>query len=321
MEGSPWNGPVTGRCCTRSIRISTWSTGRLKTGPIELKVSVVTDEEPLFNLPRWREPGTIEKVERFPKNTPWPAGLHVPLRARSKARRFRHFPSRHGDRSRAERFHRPGAANRHGSARNADETLHITGSADDIEYFDNGKVGSSGLDWFRIEFRAMSRGCSPPTLRCRIRWWSRRCSVYTADGKEYREGANANERVHQQTEGHRTEISRMLQPQGVYFLKVEANSPGYEVELRLRRPAPFTDPRQAVRTAMYDHISQVDAWLMNRPRGASVDRRIRDTGSLLGTHCMSCHTQSGVWGPAGAMLNGYRPENVANLPAPDERDV
>src|SRR4030095_7292519 len=93
----------------------------------------------------------------------------------------------------------------------------------------------------------------------------------------------------------------------------EANSPGYEVELRLRRPAPVSDPWQAIKLAMYDHLAQVDAWLLNRPRGASVDRRIRDTGSLLGTHCMSCHTQSGVWGPVGPMLNGYPIENVANF--------
>ena len=32
--------------------------------------------------------------------------------------------------------------------------------------------------------------------------------------------------------------------------------------------------------------------MANRPRGASVDRRIRDTGNLLGTQCMSCHTQT-----------------------------
>jgi hypothetical protein len=64
---------------------------------------------------------------------------------------------------------------------------------------------------------------------------------------------------------------------------------------------------------MYDHMTQVDAWLLNRPRGAAVDRRIRDTGSLLGTHCMSCHTQSGVWGPVGGALNGYRIETVGNL--------
>jgi HEAT repeat protein len=99
----------------------------------------------------------------------------------------------------------------------------------------------------------------------------------------------------------------------VYFLRAEANAPGYEIELRLLKPAPYTDARLAVRQAMYDHIGQVDAWLTNRPRGASVERRIRDTGNLMGTHCMSCHTQSGVWGPAIPIQNGYRLENKQNF--------
>src|SRR5262249_28074235 len=52
-----------------------------KSATFDLKVSAVTDEEPVFNLPRWREPGVIQKVDAFPKDTPWPAGLHVALRA------------------------------------------------------------------------------------------------------------------------------------------------------------------------------------------------------------------------------------------------
>ena len=48
-------------------------------GPAELKVTPVEDEAPLFNLPRWREPGTIQKVEAFPTHTPW-NNAHVPLR-------------------------------------------------------------------------------------------------------------------------------------------------------------------------------------------------------------------------------------------------
>ena len=47
-------------------------------------------------------------------------------------------------------------------------------------------------------------------------------------------------------------------PGGVYFLRVEANSPGYDLELRIRRPAPYTDVRAAVRMGMYDHIAQVE---------------------------------------------------------------
>ena len=104
-----------------------------------------------------------------------------------------------------------------------------------------------------------------------------------------------------------------MQPGGVYFLRAEANAPGYEIELRLLQPAPYRDPRMAVRQGLYDHLAQVDAWLTNRPRGASVERRIRDTGNLLGTHCMSCHTQAGVWGSAVPVEHGYPVENIQNF--------
>lgn len=281
-------------------------------GQVTLRVTAVEDEEPIFNLPRWREVGTIQKVERFPKQTPWPAGLHIPLRVDVK-------PVTFGNSSRGMVIEtepndsisdaQPIVMGRSGE----NETLHITGGADDIEYFDNGKIGTSGLDWFRISFEGKAPRLFTANLTVPDPLVVSQVLFYNPDGTEYREGANANERVHQQTEGHRTEISRLLKPGSTYFLKVEANSPGYEVELRLRRPAPYTDARGAVRLAMYDHLAQVDAWLLNRPRGGSVDRRIRDTGSLLGSHCMSCHTQSGVWGPAGPIANGYRLENVANF--------
>ncbi|MEC7565966.1 MAG: hypothetical protein VX738_09820, partial [Planctomycetota bacterium] len=128
--------------------------------------------------------------------------------------------------------------------------------------------------------------------------------------ESYSKGLNENERSHQQEETHRIAVNRILAPGETYFLRVEANSPAYDLELRCVKPAPYTDPRQTIRHALYDHIGQVDAWLTNRPRGASVDRRIRDSGNLLGTNCMSCHTQSGVWGPAVALENGYRVKNV-----------
>ncbi|MEO8126825.1 MAG: hypothetical protein ABI822_07010, partial [Bryobacteraceae bacterium] len=283
-----------------------------KTESLTLKVTAVQDEEPLFNLARWREPGSIQKVERFPVHTPWPAGLKVPLRVDVKPVDF--GVSKRGMVIEAEPNDSIAEAQPiMMGASGGDETLHITGGADDIEYFDNGKVGASGLDYFRIDYQGKQARLFTANLIVPDPLIVSQVLFYTADGKEYREGANANERVHQQSEGHRTEINRLLQPGGVYFLKVESNSPGYDVELRLRRPGPYTDPRQAVQMAMYDQMAQVDAWLLNRPRGASVDRRIRDTGSLLGSHCMSCHTQSGVWGPAGAMLNGYRAENVGNF--------
>jgi hypothetical protein len=274
-----------------------------KAASVALRVTAVEDEEPSFNMPRWREPGTIQKLERFPARTPWPPNASVALRVDVRPVRFGAsargmvVETEPNDSIADAQLIVLGASGK-------DENIHITGSADDIEYFDNGKIGESGPDWFRIEFK----GAEPRLFTANLT-----LPDPLVVAQLLFEGANANERVHQQTEGHRTAINRLLQPGGVYFLKVEANSPGYEVELRVRRPAPYTDPREAVKLGMYDHMAQVHAWLLNRPRGASVDRRIRDTGSLLGTHCMSCHTQSGVWGPVGAMLNGYRPENVANL--------
>lgn len=281
-------------------------------GVATLRIVAVEDEEPDFNLPRWRELGTIQKTERFPRKTPWPQGLTVPIRV--SVRTVQPGESTRGMVLEAEPNDSIASAQPVSmGASGGDETLHITGSADDIEYFDNGRVGANGLDWFRIEFRGQRPMLFTANLTTADPLVVSQLLFYTGDGKEYREGANENERVHQQTEGHRTMISRLLKPGGVYFLKVEANAPGYDVELRLRRPAPFSDPRAAVRLAMYDHLGQVNAWLLNRPRGAAVERRIRDTGSLLGTHCMSCHTQSGVWGPAGPALHGYRIENVANF--------
>jgi HEAT repeat protein len=281
------------------------------TGTYTLSVKPVEKEAAIFNLPRWQESGAVQAVNAFPELTPWPQGTKLDVHV--TVRDIDYGISKRGmivetepNNSIAQAQPIPLADG------DSDQTIHIIGGADDIEYFDNGLVDKSGDDWFRIEYK----GSQTRLLTCNLvvtdPFVVARVRFYTADGKEYKTGMNANERVHQQTEEHRTEINRMLKPGGVYFLRAEANSPGYDLELRIRRPAPYTDPRDAVRQAMYDHIAQVDAWLMNRPRGASVERRIRDTGNLLGTQCMSCHTQSGVWGPAVPLQMGYRIENVQN---------
>ncbi|MEP7363900.1 MAG: hypothetical protein ABI972_11640 [Acidobacteriota bacterium] len=282
-----------------------------KAGLYTLKLNKVESEDAIFNKPRWREMGSIGSITPFPKSTPWPTGKSVRLRAwlkpiiAGRATRGQILEAEPNDSIADAQPISLGASV-------GDETLHITGGADDAEYFDNGDIGSSGIDWFRIEYKGTEPRLFTANLGLPDPLVVAQLLFYTGDGKEYREGANPNERVHQQTEGHRTAMSRMLKPGGVYFLKVESNSPGYDVELRIRKPAPYSDPRMAIRQAMYDHVGQVDAWLLNRPRGAAVDRRIRDTGSLLGTHCMSCHTQSGVWGPAGPLKYGYRIENMVN---------
>ena len=282
-------------------------------GVYRLTAKAIEDEEAAFNQPRWREIGSIGLLKPFPRSTPWPKGLTIAWKAEIKTVNL--GISTRGMNLDVEPNNSIAEAQSIIIGANAgDENQHIIGSADDIEYFDNGEVTKGkGDDYFRLEFKGTSPKLFTASLLLPDPFVLARLRVFTSDGKEYKDGQNANERVHQQLEEHRTALTRRFLPGGVYYLAVESNSPGYEVELRIRDLGPHTDPRKAVKQAMYDHMTQVHAWLLNRPRGASVDRRIRDTGSLLGTICMSCHTQSSIWGPAMPLLNGYPLETTHNL--------
>ena len=277
-------------------------------GKYNLGLRAVEDEEPPASSPRWRETGALADVKPFPKLTPWPGGHAVEMRLLvqqvelGQATRGHHVELEPNN-SLTQAQPLPLAAG------DDAQTLHLTGGADDIEYFDNGQYGESGDDWFRLEYRGTAERLLSVNLMPTDPLVAARVRVYSPDGEEFTDGKHLNETTHEQTEEHRTAVVRTLRPGAVVLLRVEANSPGYDLEIRVRRPAPFTDPREAVRLAMYDHVAQVSAWLMNRPRGNSLDRRLRDTGSLYGSNCMSCHTQSGVWGPAGPLAFGYRIEN------------
>jgi hypothetical protein len=310
-----------------------------QSGVYQLEVRPETAPVDLFSKSRWRESGLAVSSRPIPQEVAWPASARIPVVARLTAV---DLVAGGGDgfvvevepnetAAEAQQIQLP-------NADEGDRYLQIFGTADDIEYFDNGDVGSSGDDWFRLDYS----GSQPKLLTAclsivdqqvaaRVRCYrvSPEGSEETNDeGKaaeqskdaslllgsvqlvEYFAGKNENEAAHQQAETHRTAINRRLEPGSTLFLRVEANAPAYELEVGVVKPAPFQDAQRAIERGLYDHIGQVDAWLTNRPRGASVERRIRDSGNLLGTNCMSCHTQSGVWGPAIPFALGYRPRNV-----------
>ncbi len=293
-------------------------------GQYRLEIAPITDEANIFSNPesiRWREDGVAPQAVNFPDKTPWPNGKTVPLNVTINPLDL-NDSAKVGSFVESEPNDTPEQAQEVTLPEGPDDSkaiqaIRINGGADDIEYFDNGKVGKSGDDWFRLNFngkepRLLTANLAIPdhTLAAQLRFYA--LDESGALG-EYTEGRNENERTHQQNEQHRASIVRLLKPGKTYLLRAEANAPGYELELRVLKPAPYDDPRMAVRQAVYDHLGQVDSWLTNRPRGASVERRIRDTGNLMGTHCMSCHTQSGVWGTAGPMENGYTLENKQNF--------
>lgn len=296
-----------------------------------LSVKPEEGEVDLFDGERWREPGQAPKIAPVPKRVAWPDGASVDVAVSVKsidvtgeATNRLYIEAEPNDTPEQGQPITVGDVD--------DEyTINVIGSSDDIEYFDNGRVGSSGDDWFRFEYTGSEKRLLTGCLSIPDQQAAARIRVYRIDPAkvgqdpswqaypkpgqllpivEYLDGKNENERVHQQTEQHRIAITRNLDPNSVYFIRVEANAPGYDLELRVVKPAPYDNPQRAVRQGLYDHIGQVDAWIVNRPRGASVERRIRDSGNLLGTNCMSCHTQSGVWGPAIPFAMGYRPQNI-----------
>ncbi|MDA0833318.1 MAG: hypothetical protein O2955_05595 [Planctomycetota bacterium] len=296
-------------------------------GKYRLTLTPYIEETQLFSGERWRDAGMAPQMARSPSLVDWNRNV-FPWLSVSVKKVDTTGEAEAGMFIEAEPNDTPEQAQPIAlKVTDDDQVLHIVGGADDIEYFDNGRFGKSGDDWFRLEFngtepRLLSACLSIPDQLVVAQV---RCYMLDADKAtvtpgellpltiEYEEGKNPNERVHQQNEQYRIAINRQLHPGKVYFLRVEANAPGYDLELRIVRPAPFDDPHQAVRHALYDHVGQVDSWLMNRPRGGAVERRIRDTGNLLGTMCMSCHTQSGVWGPAIPLSQGYRVQNAQLL--------
>ena len=229
------------------------------------------------------------------------------------------------------------------------QVVHVVGGADELEYYNNTRVGMTPDDWYRIEYKgrepkylSANLQIVEPVASARIRFYKEGVPsaeelrerdipnsydfsnfnpvpyvhppatvipgpipVYT-----YEDGRALNERAHQQDRSFRTFVTRAIQPGETYYLRVEANQPHYEMQVRLFDPAPYDDPVDAVRQGIYYHLAEIDAWLIHRPRNIAPHRRVRDATALFGENCMSCHTQSGVWGVADAFRQGYRPDGV-----------
>ncbi len=101
--------------------------------------------------------------------------------------------------------------------------------------------------------------------------------------------------------------TRILNPGQIYFVRVAANHPPYQVRTYDYPIPPYTDPRQAVRTGMDFLIDMGDTWLSNEPRRGAV--ALRTTMAHSETQlCIACHpTQFTARGYLTAIRNGYPP--------------
>jgi|GEM_PF-504911 len=314
------------------------------TGRYTLSVAPIVDE-PQPTPDYHRDDGLASLANPLPTKTPTPTGTEVEIEVRSLG-----ALAGEGLLVEAEPNNTPELAMDVPLASgDADQVVRVLGGQDELEYFNNAESGQGPDDWFRIvhtgnrpKLLTANLQLVEPVVSARMRFY--RQGEPSAEELEPREppksgdfgnanpvpyvhpnaeildgpkpiytfydGRDINERLHQQDDNFRSFISRLIQPGETYYLRVESNQPAYELELRLIDGAPFDDPRDAVRQSIYYQLAEVDAWLIHRPRNIGIHTRVRDGSSLFGEACMSCHTQSGVWGVADAFRHGYRPDGT-----------
>ena len=175
----------------------------------------------------------------------------------------------------------------------------VFASSDEIEYIPVAETRKQytndvrGEDWYRFRFE----GNLPKLVFFQVELTDRDdlpvdVSVFrVTDGKaaEYTAGQDPVAVSHevQALSGNKF-APRILRDAGDYYVRVRASHPEYKLRTRLYNPPPYTDPRDAVRTAADYIMGAGDSWFANTPRrGGTLDRvhPVHQETSL----CVGCH--------------------------------
>ena len=152
---------------------------------------------------------------------------------------------------------------------------------------------SAGEHWYRFEFDAPR----PKLVFFQVELTDRDdipadVSVFRINGgklEEYTEGQDPVAQPHevQALPGNKF-APRVLRQAGTYYARVRANHPEFKFRTRVYEAPPYSDPREAVRTAVDYIMGAGDSWFANTPRrGGAFDR-------VAGVHqetslCVACH--------------------------------
>ncbi|HLU47233.1 MAG TPA: hypothetical protein VK116_04085, partial [Planctomycetota bacterium] len=304
---------------------------------IVLRIAPLVEGRP-FDLRFATDDGAAPLSSPFPERTPWPDDLRVDVDVRIEPR---HGTSLDGL-ALLETEPNDGPATADVvpfPASDEDVNVVVYGGQDDADWVVPLGPGSGDRsDWLRIEHRGSRRKLLTanlqlvdPVVAGALHAWRLSGTRAREDGEifergvrreggrvlellpdgtvveavEHTDGRDPNERPHQQDDRYRNYITRYVEPGEVYFIEVEANQPGWELDLRLIDPAPYDNPARAVEQGMYYHLAEVSAWMIHKPRGNALYKRLRDGTNLFGETCMSCHAQSGVWGVAETQASGF----------------
>jgi HEAT repeat protein len=99
--------------------------------------------------------------------------------------------------------------------------------------------------------------------------------------------------------------TRILKEKGTYYIRVHANHPEYKLRTRVYDPPPYSDPRQAVRTAVDYILGAGDSWHANTPRRGGIFDRVSNVHQETSL-CVACHpTHFSLRAQMYAAGNGY----------------
>jgi hypothetical protein len=176
----------------------------------------------------------------------------------------------------------------------------VFASGDDAEYIPLPATSRKAMvddpnttDWYRFDFSYDH----PKLIFFQIDLMERdqvpaNVAVYRAvDGKlaEFYEGEDPVTLPHevQALPGNKF-TPRILKDRGIYYISVHASHPEYKLRTRVYDAPPYTDPHQAVRTALDYILAAGDSWHANTPRRGGVLDRVSSVHQETSL-CVGCH--------------------------------
>lgn len=167
-----------------------------------------------------------------------------------------------------------------------------------------------GEDWYRFNFNSPD----PKLVYFQIELTDRdyvpvNVTVYrVVDGKaaEFTDGQDPVSGPHevQALPGNKF-TPRVLRETGDYYVCVRANHPAYKLRTRVYPAPPYSDPHQAVRTAVDYILGAGDSWFANTPRRGGIINRVESIHQETSL-CVACHPSHFSQRAAlYAAVNGY----------------
>jgi HEAT repeat protein len=188
----------------------------------------------------------------------------------------------------------------------------VFGSEDDTPYIPAGpvKFPAGAPHWFRFDFD----GARPKLVFFQVDLMERDnipvdVAVYRVkDGKAvaYYEGEDPVALPHEvQALAGNKFTARILREPGAYYVRVTANHPEFKLRTRGYDPPPYSDPHQAVQTAVDFIMAAGDSWHANTPRRGGVFDRVANVHQETSL-CVACHpTHFSQRAQLYAVQNGY----------------